>query len=200
VTGVSGGPAPSSADLEAAERIRRLQETELERVRERAARWRDGLVGITALISGVLVVRGPESVSGLAAWARWSVGVAMLVAIAAAVAAGVNAIAAAFGWWSGPTAVGPTTGLYERLLAEDRRLARRALGQLRAAAVLTLITALAIAVAVGLSFFAPAAGGGASGVCVRAVSRTGTVTTLRLDATGGTAAFPDSAVLDVVAC
>ncbi|MCX4668823.1 hypothetical protein OG453_19450 [Streptomyces sp. NBC_01381] len=155
MTQISGGPAPSPQDLEAADRVRALQTTELERVREQASKWRDGLLGLAALFGTVVVFKGRDSLDGLAPWVEWSAAGALLAALVAVIVSAFHAMIAAFGWTSQPMPVGTSNGLHERLLRDDRLRAREAIRRIKIASVLMIAGITAMALATSLALFGP---------------------------------------------
>ena len=177
MTHVTGGPAPSPADVEAADRIRHLSATELDRVRDRATRWRDGLGALAALFGVALVVKGRDAVSNLVPWAGICVGAALLAAMVAILFSAVQAMIAAFGWEGRPESVGPAAGLHERLLQNDRRRVRDAVRRLRISAI-CLIAGLSVMIgAAGLGMFAPQVAAPGPTACLRISAASGAVTT-----------------------
>ncbi|MFD9303979.1 hypothetical protein ACFWCB_15240 [Streptomyces sp. NPDC060048] len=155
MTGISGGPAPSPQDLEAADRVRALQATELQRVREQAGRWRDGLLALAALFGTVVVLKGRDSLDSLVPWVRWSAAGAVFAALVAVVLSAFHAMVAAFGWSARATPVGASVGLHERMLREDRLNARDAIRRIKIAGVLMITALTAMALATGLTLFGP---------------------------------------------
>jgi hypothetical protein len=200
LTRIEGGPAPSQADLEAAERLRELQGTELDRVRARASKWRDGLVALGALFGTVLVIKGRATVDGLATWVRWCIGSALLVAIAAVVVSGLLAMLAAFGWMSRVTSADMAVGLHDRLLSQDRQEALVAIRRLKYAAGLTIASIAAVTVAVGLSFFGPEAAKTGTPMCLTVTSPTGGRTVVKMVGTKQTIDVAAGATLQTGPC
>lgn len=165
---IVGGAAPSPADLDAADRLETMSETELARIQALAARWRDGLAGLIALLAAAVIIKGTDSVADLPTWARWSIGAGILASLAASITGGVFAMLAAYGWSSGPQRVGSLTDLDERLRKWDREVCDTAAARLRTAVVLTVISLGLAAVVIGLTFFAPVrAKGEATPECLR---------------------------------
>ncbi|CUU55376.1 hypothetical protein Ga0074812_10525 [Parafrankia irregularis] len=164
---IVGGAAPSPADLDAADRVEKMRETELARIQALAARWRDGLAGLIALLAAAVIIKGTDSVADLPTWARWSIGTGILASLVASITGGIFAMLAAYGWSSGPQPVGSLTDLDERLRKWDREVCDAAAARLRTAVVLTVISLGFATVVIGLTFFAPTrAKGGVAPECL----------------------------------
>src|SRR5262249_53569340 len=57
--------APTAADIEDRDRFRKLAAGSLADVRAAAEKWRAGLAALVALVTGGLLIRGPEAASDL---------------------------------------------------------------------------------------------------------------------------------------
>lgn len=80
-----------------AQRAQALRLEQLAAIRSRAEQWRNGLVGLTALLGVAAVVKGPEVAADLSADARSTVVNLMTGAFAALVTGSLLAMFAAFG-------------------------------------------------------------------------------------------------------
>jgi hypothetical protein len=132
-----------------------LVDSQLETVRQSAASWRTGLAALIALITGILAIREPGRMGGLAPWAVNTVGGLLLAGLALAVAGAWLALSAAYG---APAVIdherfqqaGGLTGL-------RFDLARTAVHNLRRARWATVLALGLMAAAVALTWYAPRA-------------------------------------------
>ncbi|MFF8315617.1 MULTISPECIES: hypothetical protein [Streptomyces] len=150
---VTPGPTGRSEDhlLSAAVRARTAEE--LREVREAAANWRTALAAMLTLVTAVSVIRGRDTIVGLASGARVLVGVLLLLAIVAACVGAFLASRSAFGLPKAEPAVRRITDL---VVAERARV-HRAVRDLRAAIVLTFVTLALIVASVGVVWYGPTA-------------------------------------------
>jgi hypothetical protein len=161
---LAGGNA-TRADLEAAELLDRNEARRLEIVRGRAEKWVAGLTALTGLLASVLVVKGPTSLRDLTL--PWRILVALLSALAlgALTFATYRAYQSAFGdpGRLDELSPQPLTGLAIRLARARRRAAQAAQDHLRDAVGAGLIALALLALATGITLFAPTS---TSGVCI----------------------------------
>ena len=145
------GPVATREQFERAQFVQQLRSTELDRVREAAKNWRTGLAGLLALITTVTVVKGKATLGDLDS--NWQIIEAGLM-LAALVAAGYGAyrsLRASFGM---PRLVSTRNANQDRFEFQGTK---RAISDLRWAIGLTYATLGFLAIAVGVSWFAPAA-------------------------------------------
>lgn len=83
--------ASDAGDLEA------LAAEQLDSVRRTAENWRTGLAGLLALVATILFLKGPDSISKLESWVRWSLSTMLVICLGIALAAAWLALRAAFG-------------------------------------------------------------------------------------------------------
>jgi hypothetical protein len=150
---------PSPDDLDAAEALKANLGERLTIVRGRAEKWLAGITALTGLLTTVLVVKGPQSVRDLGLNWRIAVGALVLAALSALIYATVQAYWSAYG---SPTELNevmpsPVTGLAERLLTVRQAVAKDAQQQFRKALKATVAGTAALAIAVGITWFAPTA-------------------------------------------
>lgn len=120
-----------------AQRAQQLEFDELDAVRARAERWRNGLIGLTALLATVTIVKGPDTASALSDGARTEVVDQLTWAFVLLVFGSLAAMRAAFGW---PAREMLLTG--ERLSKWEALEARRARWWLRLAAASMIVGVL----------------------------------------------------------
>lgn len=145
VVRLSPGVVP--ADIDRAEELQELRRTELERVRKTAENWRTGLAGLLALIATVTVVKGRDTITDLASWAKVAVGIALLVALICAAVGGYLALRAAYGWPEQAPTSEQRKWRYQRSLEAVR--------DLRRARNLTAATLVFLVAAIGLTWYSP---------------------------------------------
>ncbi|MFD5270375.1 hypothetical protein [Streptomyces sp. NPDC058335] len=150
---VTPGPTDPSEDHTLSEAVRARTADELREVREVAANWRTALAAMVTLVTAVSVIRGRDTIVGLASGARVLVGVLLLLAIVAASVGAFLASRSAFGL---PKAERTVLRLTD-LVAAERARVHRAVRDLRAAIVLTFVTLALIVAAVGVVWYGPAA-------------------------------------------
>jgi hypothetical protein len=140
----------STADEEAWSGLIKKQ---LADTRKTAENWRNGLVALIGLIGGFSVIKGASDLSGLPAWAAYTVGALLAAALTCAV----------FGAWQSLEAAYGTPGVVTRENfhqaggMDGLRLgfATQAAARLRVARAATLVTIALLAAAVGLTWYAP---------------------------------------------
>ncbi|MEU5683527.1 hypothetical protein [Streptomyces venezuelae] len=146
---VTAGPASTPAGRRRAEEARRLLDEELSRVRQQAESWRNGLAALLALLTTVGVVKGPDSIQGLTAGTRRTVGILLLGGLALAALGAFLAMRAAFGMPRRRLA----EASLEELLVRQRTVTRRAVTDLRRAIVAGFTALAAVTAAVGLTWY-----------------------------------------------
>ncbi|GLX93225.1 hypothetical protein [Herbidospora sp. NBRC 101105] len=140
-----------NADLRRwAQRADQLRFGQLEVARKQAESWRTGLAGLTGLLGAVLIVKGKDTVSDLAAPYIWIVISFLALALAGLVTATLTAIRASSG----------TPGDDLLLSGEDlQRWTRREVlligRHIRRARALTIAALALVSTAVGLSWVGP---------------------------------------------
>lgn len=154
----AGGAVPEAGQL--GERMTRLAELA-------ANEWRAGPAVLTALIVGVLTIKGRESVQAIAPGYGMLFGVSLGSSLTVACAASVLALVAANGVSRRRV---PSTDPRE-VLSADRAESGRAVRALHLAIGGTLLSLALLALAVAVTWFAPSA---ASGGLISATLRDGT--------------------------
>jgi hypothetical protein len=153
------GGTPSHDDLEAAALLDRNEANRLHLVRTRAEKWLGGLTALTGLVTTVLVIKGPPSTADIAT--SWKIAVGSLIALALAVLVfgTFRAYQSAYGDPGRLDEVSsqPVTGLAVRLANKRNQAAAAAQAHLRHAVFATLAAVALLAVAIGLTWFAPPA-------------------------------------------
>lgn len=81
-----------------AKRAAALRLNEVERIQGTAQKWRDGLIALTALLTAVTIVKGPEKITELTPTGRVVVTILLSVALAALLLGSGAAMRAAFGY------------------------------------------------------------------------------------------------------
>ena len=151
------GGTPSRDDLEAAALLDRNEANRLQLVRSRAEKWLGGLTALTGLVTTVLVIKGPQSTADIAT--SWKIAVGSLIALALAVLAfgTFRAYQSAYGDPGRLDEVSsqPVTDLAVRLARKRNEAAAAAQAHLRHAVFATLAAVALLAVAIGLTWFAP---------------------------------------------
>lgn len=141
------------ADLRRAQSRERFLDTELDRVRNAAISWRNGLAGLLAAITGFSLIKGQSDVSRLSS--VWSVaaGLLLLIALAAGLLGALAVLRAAHGL---PFANAATDlGAWQ---ASEHREAVLAARRLRTGIACTLACVIALVAAVGVTWYGPARG------------------------------------------
>lgn len=140
-------PAPSPGALRSAERVQALIGTQLADVRKAADSWRTGLLGLLALIATVSVVKGRESFQDLAFPGPEVIGLALAAALALAAYGSLQAMKAAYG--------DPKARKTDGILTWDYQDSEAAVGSLRNARWAIVLSLLALAVSVALTWYWP---------------------------------------------
>ncbi|MCX4572958.1 hypothetical protein OHB41_07140 [Streptomyces sp. NBC_01571] len=152
----SAGPAAAPADRAAARHRRALVQRELTRVREAAAAWRTGLAALLVGMVGFGLVKGRSDIRGLAAPYDVLVGCSLLAALATGAAGAFLLLRAAHGR---PAATAVQQTPPGRLAwgeeALDHVETLRAARSLTTGVVLTVLCAVALTVAVAISWYGP---------------------------------------------
>ena len=166
---VIGGGTASRDDLETAALLARNEASRLQLVRTRAEKWLGGLTALTGLVTTVLVIKGPQSTADIAT--SWKIAVGSLIALALAVLVFGTYLAyqSAYGDPGRLDEIKsqPVTGLAVRLARKRKAAAAAAQADLRHAVIATLAAVALLAVAIGLTWFAPTAPKTASSsVCI----------------------------------
>jgi hypothetical protein len=149
---VTPGPSTAREDQVLLEVVRARTADELREIRAVAANWRTALAAMLALVTTVSVVRGRDSIVGIAPAAQVVVGVLLLAAVVAAALGAFLSSRSAFGFPRAEDASGRLTDL----IATERARLRRAVRDLRAAVTLTFVTLALIVASVGVVWYAPA--------------------------------------------
>jgi hypothetical protein len=134
-------------DRQNAEARRLLVQTELQRVREGADKWKTGLAALLGLIATVSVVKGRESITTLSVGTQHAIIVLIGLALILAVVAALLAMRAANGPLERRSLQGTT--LY-KIRSEE---VNRALSFLKWARGLTIVAVLLLAVAIGVAWW-----------------------------------------------
>lgn len=150
---VTPGPPDPPEDHTLAEAVRARTAEELRAVREVAANWRTALAAMLTLVTAVSVIRGRDTIVGLAPGARVLVGVLLLLALVAASLGAFLSSRSAFGL---PREEQPVRRITDLVTAERARV-HRAVRDLRAAIVLTFVTLALIVISVGVVWYGPTA-------------------------------------------
>ncbi len=87
----------SYADKVWAKKADALEFEQVNLVRSAAAKWRDGLIALTALLTAVTIISGPDKASELSSTGRWVVGLLAGLALLALLVGSVCAMRAAYG-------------------------------------------------------------------------------------------------------
>jgi hypothetical protein len=124
---------------------------QLPAARKQAETWRTGLAGLTGLLGAVLIVKGRDTITDLAAGFRYAVVAGLAVGLALLVSATLQALTAASGSPGRDSLLTPED--VRRWTETEVRKSRRALMRAR---VLTVAGIAVVACAVGVSWLAPA--------------------------------------------
>ena len=149
---------PSTQDYEAFDTLMSNGAGRLALVRARSEKWVGAVAALTGLITTVLVVKGPDSVTNLTDSSKRTIAVAITLGLVLLAFATYKAYAAAFGI---PGAIeeidpNPLDGLATRLASKQRTTAAKAQEALRDAIIATFIATTCLAVAIGVAWFSPA--------------------------------------------
>ncbi|MGW3209220.1 hypothetical protein [Streptomyces sp. NPDC001135] len=153
--GLLPGPPPTAAQLRRARSVRRALERELDRVREVAVAWRNGLGAIMAGLVGFSLIKGRSDIGQIAPGWSAAVGLLLLAALAVGGAGALCLLRAAHGrpyarWLSEADDV---TG--RPLQVEDHDEALASAGFLRTGTILTCLCTALLVAAVGTTWYAP---------------------------------------------
>lgn len=132
-----------------AQRAQQVQFSELSSVRATAEQWRNGLAGLTALLSAAALISSPSLGTALSAWQRTLVGLLALAGLLTLIFGTWRAMLAAFGV---PGAAMPLTG--ERLKKWEQDQSRLAVGRLNQARIAFLGGILLIVAASAVAYWA----------------------------------------------
>jgi hypothetical protein len=144
------GPPATSADLHEALQRDRLIRTELPRVREAAAAWRNGLGALLAALIGFGLIKGRNDLSQLTPVWSWIVGVLLSGAFLAGAVGALLLLRAAHGR---PRVVEFRT--LPRAPFADHYEALESAGALRRGIALTIVCAAFLVAAVGTTWYGP---------------------------------------------
>jgi hypothetical protein len=135
---------PTFAHLSKASTLKEWSANELPSVRKAATAWQAGFAGLIALVSTVLLIKGPESVHDLGGGARMTLVVLLGIALLLAMVASVLALLAA----NGLPGRRRTDELEPRVAAHEEAItaARRLRLSILAAVSATLLMAVSVAV------------------------------------------------------
>jgi hypothetical protein len=145
------GPPATPLDLHQALLRERLARTELDRVRQAAHAWRNGLAGLLAAVVGFSLIKGRSDIGELTSAASVAVGVILSAALVVGTGAALALLYAAHGRPS----VRVLESASEVVLA-DHRDALSAARALRRGIVLSLTCGALLATAVGVTWYGPA--------------------------------------------
>lgn len=147
------GPLAGAEHLRRAQSRERFLDTELDRVRNAATSWRNGLAGLLAAITGFGLIKGQSDVSQLSpAWSA-TAGLLLLIALAVGLAGAMAVLRAAHGL--------PITGAATSLggwQISGHREALLAARSLRAGIACALACVIALVAAVGITWYGPSRG------------------------------------------
>lgn len=174
---LKAGDDASLEDLPRAKSRGRFQRTELERIRNAALAWRNGLAGLLAAITGFGLIKGRADITALNPVWSGIAGVLLLIALAVGLLGALALLRAAHGL----PAVRPARGLggWE---TEEHREAVAAARSLRRGIVGALACAVVLVVAVGVTWYGPARD---TGSYLRIVTRSGAWCGRSVSLTGG---------------
>jgi hypothetical protein len=143
---------PATPDeAEWATHIKEISAAPLARIRDTANQWRNGVTGLTAVLTAAALLRGPSDASKLHPLAKWLTLLFAAAGLASLLYGSYKALQASIG-------VG---GYDHRLLSThalrryERRRAREAIGQIRLTQAFTLLGVLLVAIAGGVGFANP---------------------------------------------
>lgn len=138
----------SLADRRWAEEAAELPFTELTTIRTVASNWRTGLIALTALLTTVTIIKGPDTAGDLSFWGRVLVALFLGPALVLLLAGSGFAMRAAYGF---PTELEYASG--ESLRAWTRQETQRAKDCLTAAISCFLSAVALIALAIAATWF-----------------------------------------------
>jgi hypothetical protein len=153
----SGSFSVDPLDLLANKELDQADHERVKIIRTRAEKWIAGLTALAGLLSTVLVLKGPESVTKLATQAKVAIGLCFAVGLLALAYGTYCAYSAAFGEPFSPPEVArqPLRGLHARLLRQRIGVADIGKSRLRNAVSSTFIGIAAISIGVSIGWFAP---------------------------------------------
>jgi hypothetical protein len=140
---------PTADEIQFQEKLQTQFADSLERIRTGADKWRIGLATLLGLITAVSLVKGKDTISGLAHWAQYLVGFLLLLGLIFAAVGGWRAMRASFG---NPTLVA-TPSTPDQLGARSIKDGIKAIRDLAWAKWLTVVSLGAVALAVGLTWY-----------------------------------------------
>ncbi|MBB4717116.1 hypothetical protein BJ965_006998 [Streptomyces luteogriseus] len=181
--GLLPGPTPSAAQLRRAMSVRRALERELDRVREVAVAWRNGLGAILAGLVGFSLIKGRSDVGQLAPGWSTAAGLLLLAALCVGGAGALCLLRAAHGRPYARRLSEADDASGRPLEVQDHDEALASARFLHTGIVLTCLCTTLLVSAVGVTWYAPAKSPpglmvrqGATSVCGEVVSaRRGTV-------------------------
>jgi hypothetical protein len=159
-TRVVGGGNASRKDHEAAAVLEQNEINRLQLVRTRAEKWLGGLTALTGLLGTVLIIKGPQSTTDISMPWRLAVGLLIALALALLLFGAYRAYQSAYGdpGHLDQMRAQPLTGLAGRLTTARRHAAAAAQAHLRDAVIATLAAIVLLAMAIGITWFAPVGG------------------------------------------
>jgi hypothetical protein len=144
----------TTGDLRRAQSRERFLRTELDRVRNAATAWRNGLVGLLAAITGFGLIKGQSDISRLSPVWSGAAGLLLLIALIAGLIGALTVLRAAHGL--------PVIGEARSLgnwYASEHHEALMAARSLRTGIASTLACAVALVAAVGVTWYGPSRDG-----------------------------------------
>jgi len=128
--------------------IKELSAAPLARIRSTANQWRNGVTGLTAVLTAVAVLKGPSDAAKLTSSSKWLTLGLSSAGLASLLLGAYKALQASFG----------VAGYDHRLLSThavrryERRRAREAIGQIHMTQLCTLVGVLLVAAGAGVAF------------------------------------------------
>lgn len=159
-------------DFKAQADIQALSESRATNARTRAEKWVAGLTSLTGVLTTVLVLKGPESVTKLSPDTRAAVAWAFAAALGSLIGGIFFAYSAAFGnvFDLSKLRMEDVDGLHARLQIQRAKAEKEANRWLRFAIILTVLGVACVAAGVRLSWFdVPAAADEAQAICISTV-------------------------------
>jgi hypothetical protein len=186
-----GAGNPDPKDLDAVEQLDRNEAGRLDLVRTRAEKWIGGVAALTGILGTALVIKGPADVSKIDQGYRIAVAAAIAFAIGLLALATYRAYSAAFGEPGSLQQISadPVAGLHARLTEARKQAATEALSDLKSAVRYVFIAVALIAIAVGITWFAPTESSSSATTCIYAngtlvTSVSGSSVTIKSSAAG----------------
>ena len=196
---LEAGSDAKPEDLRRAQSRERFLDTELDRVRNAATSWRNGLAGLLAAITGFGLIKGQSDISRLSsAWSA-TAGVLLLIALVVGLLGTIYVLRAAHGLPLASTAT--SLGGWE---VSEHREALLAARSLRGGIVCTLACVIALVAAVGVTWYGPSR---ASQSFVQVITSSGawcgqsprlSGSQLSLQASSGSVRFPVSVIKAII--